>query len=217
MLVATRLTGFAAQRLLPYVAASAATSQAGASSAAMAMPGGIKVGDLLVGFFGHGNAAGTTEPTNAGWTKLGSWVSIGGSPARALSTQYRVVDGSEGASMAFSYGANTAFYGVVLCIRNVRGVPEVSAGATGSSAGANPDTIAPSWGSAPTLYLAAASGRNVSADPTGYSAVIDANPGSNSTRVAGLQKLNGGAEDPAAFANDNLTWAARTMAIRGAW
>jgi hypothetical protein len=119
--------------------------------------------------------------------------------------------------MTFSYGANTAFYGVVLCIRNFRGVPEVSAGASSGSGNADPDSITPSWGSAPTLYLAGATSRNFSADPSGYAAVIDANPGANSTRVAGLQKLNGGSENPAAFANDSIAWCARTMAMRGTW
>jgi hypothetical protein len=199
----------------PYVAAFAATSQAAASAAAMAMPGGIKVGDLLVGFFGHGNAAGTTEPTNAGWTKLGSRVSIGGSPARSLSTQYRIADGSEGASMVFSYGANTAFYGVVLRIRNFRGIPEVSSGASGSSGNADPDNVIPSWNAAPTLYLAGASSRNFSADPPGYAAITEATPAGNSTRVASLRRLKGGNENPGAFTSDSITWCARTMAIRG--
>jgi hypothetical protein len=217
MLAVTRLAGFGAQRLLPTIVSSSATQQGGASSAAMAMPSGIQAGDLLVGFLAHGNASGTTEPSNAGWTKLGPWISQGGAPARSLSTQYRIADGSEGASMTFAYGSNTTFYGVVLCIRNFRDVPEVSAGASNSSGNADPDSVTPSWGSAPTLCLAGATSRNFSADPAGYSAVTEANPGGNGTRVAALQKLNGGSENPGAFANDSIVWCARTLAIRGAW
>jgi hypothetical protein len=215
MLAATQLAGFAALRLLPIIVASATTSTTGASSTAVPMPSGIKVGDLLIGFFGHNNAGGTSEPNNAGWTKLGSYLSVGGSPAHALSTQYRIADGSEGSSMIFTYGVNTGFYSVVACIRNFRSIPEVSTGITGNSAAANPDSITPSWGNAPTLYLAGAAGRNFSADPSGYLAVGEANPGANSARIAGLSKIAGGAEDPGAFANDNISWCARTMAIRG--
>jgi hypothetical protein len=183
----------------------------------MAIPGGVQAGDLLLGFLAHGNASGTTEPSNADWTKLGSWISQGGAPARSLSTQYRIADDSEGTSMTFSYGANTTFYGVVLCIRNFRGVPEVSAGASNGSGNADPDSVAPSWGSAPTLYLAGATSRNFSADPAGYSAITEVNPGGNSTRVASSQKLNGGSENPGTFANDSIVWCARTVAIRGTW
>lgn len=94
---------------------------------------------------------------------------------------------------------------------------EASTGVTGTSAAPDPDALGPTWGSAPSLWVAAAAHRDTVAltcGPSGYSDFLSQSANQVTVGVASRQ-LSAGSENPGSFtasASDN--WAAVTLALR---
>lgn len=148
----------------PTVAATA-TSESGTSTTSHTanLPTGISSGDLLIVILG--TASGVSGVT--GFT-LFSPTSTG------LVAYYRVADGTEGSTVAFTTSGNTRNACNSYRITGYTGTPEASASTANSY---NVPSCTPSWGSGDTLWIAAvkvrASDYTINAAPTSYGSLIE--------------------------------------------
>lgn len=124
--------------------------------------------NLLLLFVGL-NAA-TTISTPSGWTLLFSSTAAAG----RLAAFYKISDGTEGATVTVTAGASANFCCVSYALSNYQSAPEAGIAVTngGVSLSPNPPNLAPSWGSAKTLWFALCldNGTDTPArtNPTGY-------------------------------------------------
>lgn len=133
------------------------TSYGAASSTnvhAIAIPAGGS-GDLLLLHIVHSTSTSLTVPS--GWTSLSASVNnVFGGPRS--SWIYRVANGSEGSTLNFNTSNLTTCVAVMRRIKvgTFQSVPELtSAASTAASTTPNPPNLAPSWGSAKSLWIAA--------------------------------------------------------------
>lgn len=178
------------------VVESTATSQSNTAATAQSatLPSGIASGDLLVLFIRH--AATTTIAAPSGWTNL--------SNAASFNAFYRVADGSESASVAFTISVASRHASVAYRISGYTGTPEASSQASSYDV----PSLAPSWGSADTLWLATvgvlASDYTINAAPTDYTDLLEiGNPSSSATsrmRIGSARRnLASSSDDPGSF------------------
>lgn len=215
----------------PYTAAAPTVSSAtptqfatSVTSMAVNLPGSIASGDLLLAFVEVRNAGTWTPPSN--WFEIGT--QAGGGSVGKLTVFYKIADGSEGATATWTASAGTSAIWQTRKVTNWHGTtpPEISTGTSGDASAANPGSLAPSWGSADTLWIAvaghaAASTAAWSAGPGGYGDFLNsgASSGGSAISVATAYLANTAAsEDPGAFtvSGSNRFWAAFTVGIRPA-
>ena len=194
-------------------------------------------GDLLIAIFYAYQASGTNATFSAwtsGWTELTDLGTSGSTVA--IGVAYKWSTGSEtGTVQATQAGTPTGFCSsVVMSIPGAHATtpPEASTLATDTSTAANPPSLAPSWGAADTLWVAANANGETSASgtwtanngaPTNYTGYVGSNPTDSSTvgQVAGavaFRQLNASSEDPGAFSQDtsNARSGAITIAVKPA-
>lgn len=185
------------------------------------LPASIQSGDLLLLFIA--DCVGSDPGAISGWTQFFHEGTSG--TAGLLTGYYRVANGSEGATLTIPVQAASLTYR----ISGYQGTPE-SADTSSTSAGSpDPPSLAPSWGSAKTLWIAvglitstsAAGPRTISGFPSNYTGGITAEqnlPFNDVCTVGGAQRnLEASSDDPGAFtvsATDG--WAAAIVAIRPA-
>lgn len=188
-----------------------------ASSYAAPLPASIQAGELLLLFVATNNTV--THTTPSGWS-LGFTQSSSGA---RLSCFYKVASGSEGSSVTVSYSGSCHSSINSYRISGYQGTPEVGTAATGTSTSPNPPNLAPSWGSAKTLWFAAIGLQvNLSAvtttPPSGYGSEVIAGTATLTPRAASSRReLQASSEDPGTYAiTQSIPWVANTVAIRPA-
>jgi hypothetical protein len=158
--------------------------------------------------------------TPSGWTQL--FQSSGTSTLRSLACFYRVSDGLEGATLAMTTTVNAFKSSVAYQLSGHVGAPEAGTVATGSTSVPDPPSLSPSWGSRPTLWLAAMAhtvATAVQTAPSGYGSIIqdaavDSGADRPRTAVARLART-AASENPGAFGTSATAWAANTIAVQG--
>lgn len=159
----------------PVVETSASgNSGANATAHVVTLPTGIADGDLVIVFFSNDGAqtASVTTPAT-GWNgPVGQDVSTGNN--NRLSMFWRWADGTEAATITITVTSTEAAAWTAYRISGADSNydPEISAGATGTDALPNPDSLTVSWGTAETLWFAFYgwdAGSVNSSYPTGYS------------------------------------------------
>lgn len=152
------------------------------------------VGDLVILFYASRQ---DDSSLPAGWTVMSN------SAYNWHVALYKVMDGSEGASVTITTASASNASVIKYVIENYVGVPEWAASATG-----NPPELTVSWGIKDTLWIAAAnnvggSSRNISGPPADYTDFIN-EFASNSFTVDAVvgsarRELAVETEDPGAF------------------
>jgi hypothetical protein len=216
--------GGAAFQTFPVVEGSNTGANAGgtgASNYSAPLPASITTGELLLLFVSAGAGAARTVTTPTGWSSL--FNAIGAGSVRRFCCFHKIANGSEGASVSVSASANSFWSSTAYRISGFQGAPQAATTATGIASNPDPPSLAPSWGSAKTLWIAAA-GRDAggasdfSAPPANYSALIQ-NGGSGSANhsatASAYRELQGASENPGTFTS-NSDWAANTVAVRPA-
>jgi hypothetical protein len=181
------------------------------------LPSGIVSGNLLLVFFVSDGNPTITFP--GGWTQLFQTVY---NTTVKFGAWYRIADGTEGATITVTTSASEMSAHTSYRITGYNGVPEVGTSATGITANPNPPSLAPSWGSQATLWLAACGHDygvdTVSAYPTNYT--DGRNDRSNNLDGVGVgtarRSLIAASEDPGTFTLSGANaWVANTVAVQG--
>lgn len=195
----------------------------GTNPHAVALPASITAGELLLIFITiqWGGAITLTTPSG-GWNPL--YNVAGGGDLRRFAAYYKVASGSEGATVSVSASGACRWSASSCRISGYQGNPEAGTTATGSSANPNPPSLAPTWGSAKTLWLAVegdiAASSTTPTPPTNYIDQVTSlhftNPFRSRTAFA-RRELEAASDDPGTFTiGASGQWAANTVAIRPA-
>jgi hypothetical protein len=192
---------------------------ANTSSYVITFPGGAPTaGQLLIVLLGLDDNP--TVNALTGWTELVD--GPGASSACHIMVAYRVSDGTEGTTDTFTISANQGggWQCYVISGYDTGEVPEITSIATGTSAAANSGSLAPSWGSADTLWITAFAQDGFGAapsPPTNYG--NNRRDGWNNAEGASIasarRTLAASSEDPGAWTNQNDQWGAVTIAVKG--
>lgn len=176
------------------------------------LPSGIVAGEMLVVIVA------TDGNTAADWGWPAGWTAISGTTNLPIAGAYRIATGSDGSTVNAGTNVTTKLMACTYRISNFTGAPEMGTAASGTSAAANPPSLTWSWGSFPTLVIAAMtlnSSTVASAAPSGYSSLTTKVQGGDHAAWA-ERAVTAASEDPGAFTNANAAWFANTFAIQGA-
>jgi hypothetical protein len=186
----------------------------------ISLPAGVSSGDLLIAVLSlDGNNADSTWPSGADlWTEQLDLASSG----NRLSIAYRNADGTEGATVDVTTDNSRKSSHMTFRISgHAVQAPDITAGATGSGANPNPDSLTPAGGAADIVWLAIC-GTDHEWDftgwPTDYSnnqLEVNSSSGSfGSSAAAATRNLNTTTQDPGTFTHDGSDqWVACTMAV----
>lgn len=180
------------------------------------LPASIQVGELLVAIISGGGNNSSTWTFPAGWTR------ILGSSSDWFGIAWRIADGSEGASITVTVPANRISCSVTYRLASYEATPSLAVGttATGSSAAANPPSVAPGWGTVDFLSIAMLNSLSTTdpTSPSGYSTGQHQQDTTNTIEfaTAELAFTAASSEDPGTFTNGNNSWRTNTLLIRGA-
>ncbi len=198
----------------PSVNGRATSSNNSSSPMAATLPTGIVVGELLLAICDVAGNGSVTTPT--GWTSLLNATSGTAATDRRLVVFYRTADGTEGSSVSIANSLSSMAV-ITLRISGWKGTP-AAATATGGTTSPDPPSLSPSWGSADTLWIAAAAcrGTSVSVFPSGFSNTQSSQitGGVNSFAVSAELDATTATEDPGTFTQQSNNWAAATIAIQ---
>lgn len=198
----------------PTVVTSVATTSAASLSHTVNLPASLVAGNACVIVI----AGATTNAINfpAGWTTFGG--SVVGASLRIVRA-YRVLDGTEGASITVTVSVGAA--AIKAHAYQING-HDCSTNAPGSAATAeqvgvaNPDppNATPVGGPKNFLWIAVAATTtaNVTADPANYSAGLNSTGSSPRLRTA-IRSLGQSSENPGAFTAAATTWIAQTLSV----
>jgi len=168
-----------------------------------------EIGDLVIMFMASRQ---DTTSSPSGWTVLAN------SAYNWNIVIARVMDGTEGATIPFTFGTTGNSSTIKYVVRDYTGFPEVAASVSG-----DPPSLSPSWGAADTLWIAAANrvgGSNVitTGAPVDYSNfLVEYSPSTlttNNVASTADRELNAATEDPGSFAGA-LQNKSVTIAIQG--
>ncbi len=200
-------SGFTTDAADPAVRASATTGKASSGSVDVNLPAGIVAGDQLVIAIGHYRGRTLTAP---GWTQLGTTVEQPSGINRALSLFHRVADGTEGATVPFTFsGGWSASASVAVAVQDASavGTPATNTGATGTTHTGPSVTITNAGGMLFTAFL-----QNTLLSGTGLVAEID--NGSESVGVfASTSHPAAATPTLTATAASAQTWAAASVEL----
>lgn len=159
------------------------------------------------------NGTGTLATSSAGWTKLGQVITN----STATSAVFECNADSSSESITITTPSTTLTW-IAFRVSGTSLSHQLSTGAKGSSANANPPSLTPSAGTQDYLWVALsgldASTPAASAGPSGYSNFFAVSQ-SCSAAIAFRQNRSA-SEDPGAFTTDDDQWSAWTLAIWGA-
>lgn len=211
------------------VVASTSVSSGTSSGISVTLPAGTAAGDLLVLIGAFDGAVSETHDifvVESGWTRAALATAQGYVSGAVL---WKVATGSDAATVDLS-GNAAAETGNVIALRITGHGGQVEVGAWNNydgggavSAIPDPPSLAPSWGAADTLWIAAAAwdnaSRTLSSYPANYTAnqvyANGANSSANVGTVAATRELNAATEDPGVFTiSADEQWAAFTIAIK---
>jgi hypothetical protein len=188
------------------------------------MPSTVNAGDLLLAFVEVPNAGSWTLPTD--WVELGS--QLGGGSVGELTVFYKIADGTEDSTTpTFTASTGSTASWQVIRVTDWHGTtPPEMATASGDVSAADPASLTPSWGSADTLWIAAAghtaaSNAAWSAGPSGYDGFTQSGASSGGSAVSlatAWETVASSTENPGAYtvSGSNRWWAAATVAVRPA-
>jgi hypothetical protein len=187
------------------------------------LPTPVSAGDLLIVFHFAENVAGSRTWT-AGWTEIRDTAGAG---PESLGVAYKIAAGGETTCVCTKTTERFTAIAIRISAASWHGTtpPEITAGATGTSANPDAGSITASWGSADNLFIATFSidtetSLPVTVWPTNYTgnqthgsyADISAAYGAICTR-----ELAAATDDPAAFTvTASETWIACTLVVRPA-
>lgn len=203
----------AAAQAFPTIAATNTSSNAPtASDWTVSLPASIAADDLLIILVAGGNAGAVTTPT--GWTSLFEFL---GTDTQRCYAAYKVASGTEGASVAVAHAGTGGGGHNSYRITGYQGTPESATDATA----VDPPNLAPTWGSAKTMWLAVAFDRltvGAMTAPTNYTNILSAEDGSNQNEAASARReLEAASENPGVFGNGGTSGlGAATIAVRPA-
>ncbi len=185
------------------------------------LPSGITAGDLLVVFVAARSGSGITfTGVTAGWNEL--FRTTGGGSLNQFACYWKIAAGGDTLNVTAStlaYWAGTSYR---ITGHHASANPECGTSATGNSTAPNPPNLTPSWGSANTLWIAAAAIDTTDAGatlPTNYGSLIKdyASTVPGPCAASGVRALQATSEDPGVWAFTNSAqWIAQTVAIRPA-
>jgi hypothetical protein len=204
------------QQAFPVVAGTQTSVDApGNTTNPVALPTGITAGELLIVLVGSTLCLPSTP---SGWTQL---FNVGSVSDNGLLCFFKVATGSEGASVNVTLGSNGGgCANVAYRITGYQGSPEAATVLLGGTT-PDPPNLAPSWGSAKTLWIAACGNANTASDltaPANYANLVQPREASKLVQCGSARReLEAASENPGAFANaSNSTWTAAIIAIRPA-
>ena len=188
------------------------------------LPAGSTDGDLIVILLQAGNS--NYPPTFTTWSQTGpgttGWTELYDSQGEAF--YYKQIGAAE-ANPSFTSSVSDRSGASALRITGhedpATQAPEASAGATGTSAIPDPDSLTPTGGAKDYLWIAVDGNtdgrRTVSAAPTNYlnlNAFSTAGGASGATGATAERQLNAASEDPGIFTiSGSSLWEAHTIAI----
>ena len=182
------------------------------------LPASLTTGNLLVLLYAARASGAITWP--GGYTKFGSDLADDDDPN--LSTAYRKIDGTEGATITVTGPAAKSIH-IVYEIAGMKDpasqAPERSTGATGLNTAPDPDSVSGTGGSKDYLFLAMHSERNLNtttAAPTNYGNLINkkSTSGNAITGATADRALTAASDDPGVFAaGDDTSWSACTVVV----
>jgi len=209
-----------AQAAFPTVAATNTSGQSSnVTSHTVNLPTGINAGDLLIVFFACDGDSTVTWPTGNGWASIFHQTN-----SVTLDVGYKIADGTEGATITVGTGASeqSAHISYRITGHNSAQAPQVSTGATGTSASPNPNSLTPTGGAKDYLWIAVEGnddGRDTaSAYPSNYTNG-QTNPAGTTSGVnvaVARRQLNASSEDPGTFTIPSEEWVACTVAVHPA-
>jgi len=199
----------------PEVLDAAATNASLASPFSVALPSGIKAGEVLIAEFYRGGNNTQTLTLPAGWVKLIDEAPVGASTFRSV-VAWKIADGTEGSTMSVSSTLTSSQATRVVVVRIAGAVSvECSANVNTSGTTVDPPSLSPSWGTAFTLFLAACMGTSnsaLSSYPSGWTGVIATGP----SAIAQLQSRAASANPGVFTLSASMVLAAYTLAVKPA-
>jgi len=207
----------------PVVVASAVSSRAtSVVDDDVTLPAGVAVGDLLLVFHHSDGALTRTFP--------GSWVEIkdasSSGDASTIGVAYLIAAGGE-TTVTVTKSIAERFSAIAIRILasswHGTSAPEISSGATGSTANPDPDAVTASWGAENNLFIAAhnhnnaAGGISTTAYPTNYAdnQIESPDVASAGRGAIASRELAASNDDPGTFTlSVSDAWWAGTIAVR---
>lgn len=169
------------------------------------LPSGIQSGDLLLMFIRY-SGADSANLTISGWTATGT----GG--MSIFPTFYRVADGTEGSTQAFSTSSSLRSAHITYRISGFD-EDDFIASALGAAGSFDPPNLTTGWGAVDTLWIPVIFGNSngeIDTAPTDYTNLIWSTTGD--TWVASSQRdLNAASEDPDAYSGTGTFTNYRTI------
>lgn len=202
----------------PVIETTATTALATTSSYAVTLPSGIAAGNLVIAMVGTGDDRTFTWPGS--WVEL---IDVTNGTSNGLSVAYLIAAGGE-TSVTATLSSSSQCQGLAVRISGHNAAvnpPETATPATGSSTTPDPPNLAPSWGSAKTLWIALATIRQnggFTGDPTNYGSGIEVTLSAGNCDIrATFRSLEAASDNPSNYTHaDNTTWIGATIAVQGA-
>jgi len=186
------------------------------------LPAGIQAGNLLLVFFALRVTALVTITFPEGWTKIAEIMDY----RSEIGIAWREADGNEGATITVTTSSSLRSAHISYRITGATDpdtqAPEVSTGASGSSANPDPDSLTPTGGVKDYLWIALDYHDGGTIPVTGYPANYNDNqeyrdvPDQNYAATLGIatRELNASSEDPGTFTlSSSRYWGACTVAV----
>ena len=211
-----------AEAAFPQVVGSQLSSRASAEiDDSVTLPASVASGDLIIVF--HYSDSGLTRTFPSPWVEIKDAACSG--PSCNIGVGYLIASGGETSVTVTKSGAERfSAIAVRISAASWHGVtpPEISTGASGSSANPGPDAVTASWGSADNLFIAAMAwddsdgGDTVSAYPTNYTGnqITSANVSSAGRGAIASRELAAASDDPGTFTIPSDQWWAGTVVVR---
>ena len=179
------------------------------------LPSGIAAGELLLIIMRTGGTN-INFSVPSGWSQC-PWVELDANGTS--SAFFKTASGSEGSTVSITTSGSCKSSAIAIRVSSWSGLED--AGMINTSTSNNPPNLAPTWGSAKTLWIACVTQRsdgNFAVAPTNYTGMIQAtagDPASTGSRCAfAFRKLEASSEDPGSFIVTDDASHSNTFAIR---
>ncbi|WP_288955763.1 T9SS type A sorting domain-containing protein [uncultured Polaribacter sp.] len=174
------------------------------------------VNDLLIAAISSDERNTQTFNTPSGWTLIQS--NIAPNTNASLAVYYRVADGSEGATQAFTVGLNDELCGAIIRYDDVDNLPnpiDVSALARANTGSANPPAITTNNNSSTVINIVAVDGTGSMSIPSGTTERVNNQSDAHRLGIADEQQSVAGSINPSTWGNSSQEWVAVTLAFGG--
>jgi len=209
----------------PSVAGSATSSRASSVvDDPVTLPASVAASDLIIVFhFSDGAATPITRTFPSPWVEINDTQNAAANAS--LGVGYLIASGGE-TSVTVTKSVAERFSAIAIRISasSWHGTtpPEISTGATGTSANPNPDAVTASWGSDDNLFIAlhdfdnSLGGNTTTAYPTNYASNNLESPDVSSASRGAIasRELAAASDDPGTFTITSDEWWAGTIVVR---